>query len=525
MLELRKDFADEAMLLCDKAESRLLQTAFSDTFTAEIETLRKDLLGILHTLKGNSGFVMLEQLKTTVHRAEDLLKTVQSFSLDQALKTSLLNLFDFIRVYCNGLSESDVFNEDRAGSLLARLGDDLQHSKTGLISEATGDLSQSSTQYQADFDKVSVKYDDLDLLLNLTGEILVSNRTLVQQLRSSGANQQVDNLIWNTNRRLLALQNKIIEIRSLPFSSLTKKYSRFIFDLASASGHAAELIVVNETALVDRTILERIHEPVMHLIRNIFAHAAEEPDVRLANGKPSALTITLSCTEGSGSNTIEIRDDGRGISTELVKKRALLLGIPVQETAGDREILSLIFKPEFTEKDQADDLSGRGIGLYVVQKTIQEMGGRVEVSSVPGKGTSFRMTIPNIFLLKDVLVFRHNQMIYGLTRDRLEKISSFKPDAVHYVNNRPFLDLDNKLVEILPLFDHDELSAADKYFIKVKSNHSEESGITAEKILGYQEVIVKSIDHLWTGQKNLSGVAQIDSGEMAMIIDTTHYSN
>ena len=419
------------------------------------------------------------------------------------------------------LSTTDIFNSERA----EKIRNNLDGILSGLKSTETKPEVKTETekedlkQYQADFDKVTVQYDDLDLMLNLTGDILLSNRSLLQQAKQNSKSNTLDNLVWATNKKLLALQNKIIEIRSLPFSTLTKRYARLVFDLSNNSQTPVDLVVNNEDTLVDRTILEKIHEPMIHLIRNVFAHAVDSKEERRAKGKPEHLTLTISCVDGSGSSTIEISDDGKGISVQKVKDRANTLGLYIPENASDKEILSVIFKPEFSATENANELSGRGIGLYVVQKTIQDLGGRIDIHTAVGVGTTFRMNIPNVFMLRDVLLFQHSGLVYGITRDKLKKIHTFNYQEIHHIHGKKLVNYDDVMIEILDLAETDLIGKDERYFIELKAENADACGIAATKILGYQEVIVKSIDHLWGGQKNIAGVAQIDTGELSLIID------
>jgi len=527
LLELRKDFADEAVEICNRTEEIILSTPESDNFNSHIETTKKDILGSLHTIKGNSGFIGLDLLKTFTHELEEIIKANSTFAFRSELKTNFLEIFDLIRNYCKSLGESDIFPEKNANNLRDILSLLVIKNQSTISSDSNLQTRQNENNksYQADFDKVTVQYEDLDLLLNLTGDILLSNRNIFQQAKLTAKSSQLDGMVWSANKKLLSLQNKIIEIRSLPFSTLTKRYVRLVYDLASSSETQVELDVKNEDALIDRTILEKIHEPLIHLIRNVFAHAIDSPEERAAKGKPEKLTITLSCQDGSGSSAIELSDDGKGISVQKIKERALELGISIPESASEKEILNIIFTSEFSATQEANELSGRGIGLYVVQKTVQELGGRIELTTKFGFGSTFRMTIPNVFMLRDVLVFEHSSIVYGITRDKLKKIHPFSENQIHLVNKRPFINRDSGMVEIMPLFDDDKITENDRYFIEVKSEASNSFGITASKIFGYQEVIVKSIDHLWGGQKNIAGVAQTDNGEMALIVDIYQLSS
>lgn len=527
LFELRKDFAEEAVEICTRTEGIILSAQVSDKFSRQTETLRKDIMGSLHTIKGNAGFIGLDLLKSFVHRLEEIIKSNSSFPLSPELKTCFLDIFDLIRNYCKSLTEIDIFPENRAGTLTAGLSALLVNNQNVQVSETytENDENESGRSYKADFDKVTVHYEDLDFILNLTGDILLSNRNIFQQTRLTAKSSQLDGMVWSANKKLLSLQNKIIEIRSLPFSTLTKRYSRLVYDLSLSSETPVVLELKNEDSLIDRTILEKIHEPLIHLIRNVFAHAVDSAEERAAKGKPANLTITLSCQDGSGSSAIEISDDGKGISVQKIRERAQELGIHIAENASEKEVLNIIFTGEFSATQQANELSGRGIGLYVVQKTVQELGGRIELTTRFGYGSTFRMIIPNVFMLRDVLVFEHSDLVYGITRDRLKKIHPFSENRVHLVNKKPFVNRDSSLVEIMPLFDDDSIAEKDRYFIEVKNDQADSFGITASKIYGYQEVIVKSIDHLWGGQKNIAGVAQTDSGEMALIIDVYQLSS
>lgn len=521
LLELRKDFADEAVEICNRTEEMILSTPESESFNSQVETIRKDILGSLHTIKGNSGFIGLDLLKSFTHQLEEIIKTNPTFVFRSELKTCFLDILDLIRNYCKTLTETDIFPENNAENLLQILSLLLLKNQTieSSNSNPADGQNENNNSYQADFDKVTVKYEDLDLLLNLTGDILLSNRSIFQQVKLKAKSSQLDGMVWSANKKLLSLQNKIIEIRSLPFSTLTKRYVRLVYDLSSSSTTPVLLEVKNEEALIDRTILEKIHEPLIHLIRNVFAHAIDSPEERAAKGKPESLTITLSCQDGSGSSAIELSDDGKGISVQKIKERALELGISIPENASEKEILNVIFTSDFSATQEANELSGRGIGLYVVQKTVQELGGRIELTTKYGYGSTFRMNIPNVFMLRDILVFEHSKILYGITRDKLKKIHPFSERQIHLVNKRPFITHENSIVEIMPLFDDDRITENDRYFIETKNETADSFGITASKIYGYQEVIVKSIDHLWGGQKNIAGVAQTDSGEMALIVD------
>ena len=402
---------------------------------------------------------------------------------------------------------------------------------TSTLPAPTGAKAPAAAEGKAaDVAKQTIRVDleKVDRLVNLVGELVITQAMLNQQVHESDipATSQVGAGLAELDHLLRELQESVMAIRTQPVKSVFQRMPRLIRELAAQTNKQVRLVLEGEGTEVDKTVIERLGEPLTHMIRNAVDHGLETPEERIAAGKPAEGTVTLSARHHSGRIVIEIADDGRGIDRERVRAKAIEKGLIAPNTAmHDEETDNLIFLPGFTTASQVSNISGRGVGMDVVRRNIAELGGRVTISSTPNKGSRFTLTLPLTLAVLDGMVVTVGDQTFVLPLTHIAESLRPKPDDI-----RPF-GANNYLLRIrntyVPFADIGRLLGIERgvynpsngVAILVESQGSGRLALGADAILGQRQVVIKSFETNYRAIPGIGAATILGDGRVALILD------
>jgi two-component system chemotaxis sensor kinase CheA len=526
----------------------------------DAETL-SSVLRPLHTLKGNSGMMGFLGIKDYVHRLEDVFARIA----DGALTLSPV-LFD--RLFAGATALRDAVERAARDRGEAR---DLEIERAELLSlidgataapprpppapvapvAAAAPVSQPAPPVTAPVEvapadvppaapgfvttrssMVRVAFGQLDHLLNLVGELIIF-RTKLHELGKEVAEELGDRPgareLMETVQQVAAvstqLQETVMDIRMLPIRHVFERFPRLVRDLARQQGKEIELILEGETTRIDKAIIDEIGEPLVHMIRNSVDHGIETPAERVARGKTPTGTILLSATQESNHVLITIMDDGSGIDATVVRRKAVARGLlRADEELSERELVQLVFAQGFSTTDRISDLSGRGVGLDVVLKSIERLNGLVDVETVPGVGTKFIIQLPLTLAIISALLVEVAGRTYAIPLGSVVESLKLRPEEIHRLNGREALRIRERIVPIVrlaDLFGLGEGEAARRRYVVILGRGDKRVGLVVDNLKGQQQVVIKALDPSVTAGLGLAGATIMGDGRVVLILDVT----
>ena len=371
-----------------------------------------------------------------------------------------------------------------------------------------------------------VSVDKVDQLINLVGELVITQAMLAQTSKGVDASQhqQLANGLADLERNTRDLQEAVMGIRMIPMSLVFNRFPRMLRDLASKLGKKVDLVQVGDATELDKGLVEKITDPLTHLVRNSCDHGIEMPADRIAKGKPEAGTITLIASHQGGSIVIEVRDDGKGLNRNKLLSKARERGLDVSDAMSDSEVYSLIFAPGFSTADQVTDVSGRGVGMDVVKKNITALGGTVEIDSAEGYGMTVRVRLPLTLAIMDGMSVGVGEECYILPLNSVVESFQVKPGLIKTIGGSgrvvevrdeymPVLDLER--VFNVPRFNFDNVSS----IMVVVEAEGGRVALLVDELLGQQQVVVKNLESNYRRVDDVSGATIMGDGRVALILD------
>jgi two-component system chemotaxis sensor kinase CheA len=505
-------------------------------------------LGPLHTLKGNSGMMGFSGIKDYVHRLEDVFARVAEGALALApdlfdgLFSGASALRDAVEQACRHGSErrdlaparAELDGLLRGAAPSPRPAPPPEPAAPGAVPAAAPEARKAvDTRYVATRSSVvRVDFAQLDQLLNLVGELII-HRTKLDQLGKSVAERLGGR---DAGRDLMAavqqvagvstqLQETVMDIRMLPVRHVFERFPRLVRDLARQQGKDIELILEGEATRIDKAIIDEIGEPIVHLVRNAVDHGIEPPEVRVARGKTPTGTILLSAAQESNHVVITIMDDGAGIDAARVRQRAVERGLlKGDENLAERDLVQLIFSPGFSTSDSVSELSGRGVGLDVVLKSIERLNGLVQVETVPGVGSKFIIELPLTLAIISALMVEVSGRAYAVPLGSVVESVKFTAADVQTISGHETLRLRDEIVPLLRLARLFELTApaGDRQYAVVLGRGDRRLGLVVDRLLGQQEVVIKALDVNVAGAvaaMPMAGATIMGDGSVVLILD------
>lgn len=380
---------------------------------------------------------------------------------------------------------------------------------------------------KTDVGSIRVGVDKVDSLINLMGELVIT-QSMLSELgndfdlsKVERLNTGLEQLLQNTKE----LQESVMRIRMLPISFAFNRFPRLIHDLSKKTGKQIELILKGEQTELDKTVMEQIGDPLVHLVRNAVDHGIESTDVRVANGKPELGTIILNAYHQGGSIVIEISDDGGGINRQAVLDKAIEKGIVDEYTSlTDSQVFDLILEPGFSTAKELSDISGRGVGMDVVKKNIQSLGGRIQIESVEGKGSTFKVHLPLTLAILDGQLVRVGSEIYIIPLITIVESLQAQSELINRVSGDMVLyRLREDNVPVLPIYQlfniEAETKEVDKSLLVVVEAEDQKIGLMVDDLLAQQQVVIKSLSVNYQQVEGISGATILGDGSVAMILD------
>lgn len=499
MEELLQDFLTEAGELLSDVDNKLVELEKRPSDKA----LLNDIFRGFHTIKGGAGFLNVNDLVELCHRTENLFDKLRTgeLALTAEIMDVIMNATGVVRTMFGSLAQSQL--PDAADAALLKAldcvlagekvivatlaeptiqattqesgGPDwpaLYHTITGTPAASVGasqevtlpteiapiiqtaarvDLAPrakapSAQQPAAKETTIRVDTSRLDMVLNLSGEIgLTKNRltclraNILQGKTDGDTLKALDEAVSHLDLLVGDLQNAVMKTRMQPIGRLFQKYPRLARDLARQLGKDVELLIVGEETEIDKTMIEDLNDPIVHLVRNAVDHGVESTQDRIAAGKPTKSLVKLSAMQSGDHIVIEIADDGKGMRPDTIRRKAVekgLIDIEAANALDDKQSLNLIFLPGFSMKEEISDVSGRGVGMDVVRTNIQKLNGRIDINSILGHGTTITISLPLTLAILPVLVVRLGEQPFAVPLSMVREIIPIHPDEIQRVSGR-----------------------------------------------------------------------------------------
>jgi len=374
---------------------------------------------------------------------------------------------------------------------------------------------------------VRVDIEKLDVLMNLVSELIIAKNSLVSvassdNTQSSSFNEQIEYLESVTTN----LHESVMKVRMVPIESVVNKFPRMIRDLSKKLDKKMELYMTGEETELDRTVVDEIGDPLMHLLRNSADHGLESAEVRKQRGKPEVGSIFLDAYQDGNNVIIEVRDDGNGIDVEAVKNKAIERGSITAEqgaTMSDKEIIDLLFLPSFSTAKQVTDVSGRGVGLDVVKSKIEALSGEVEVRSKLGEGSTWSIRLPLTLAIIQALMVSIGEEKYAISLGSIQTIEDVKASEIKYVQAKEVINLRGIVIPLIRLSEVLDAPSSktkdDDMVVVIVKKGDKLAGLVVDELIGQQEIVIKSLGKYINKCKVISGATILGDGEVALIVD------
>ncbi len=378
-----------------------------------------------------------------------------------------------------------------------------------------------------------VDLDKIDRVVNMVGELIIAQAMLGQVVDglSEEVNGRLSQVLDQVIHHTRELKESVMSMRARPVGSVFQRMPRLVRELSMKTGKKVRLEMLGESTEVDRTIVERLADPLTHIIRNSADHGIESPEDRRAAGKSEEGTIHLSAAQRGGRIIIEIRDDGAGINTERVLRKAKEKNLVDQDVSlSDDEICNLIFLPGFSTADTISDISGRGVGMDVVRRNIQDLGGRVSLKSERGKGMTIQLALPLTLAVMDGMVIKVGENIYVMPMSSIvECLHPGSSEAYNLLNTRGMLKLRGELVQLVYLSDLFDVKStargiSDSVVIITEAGDGAKFGLVVDELCGHQQVVIKSIEDSYGQVPGIAAATIFGNGKVALILDVEKIS-
>ncbi|WP_193750313.1 chemotaxis protein CheA [Pantoea stewartii] len=375
---------------------------------------------------------------------------------------------------------------------------------------------------------IRVAVEKVDQLINLVGELVITQSMLAQRSGELDpvAHGELLNSMGQLERNARDLQESVMSIRMMPMEYVFSRFPRLVRDLASKLGKEVELTLLGSSTELDKSLIERIIDPLTHLVRNSLDHGIETPEKRIAAGKVATGNLTLSAEHQGGNICIEVSDDGAGLNRERILAKALSSGLPVHENMSDEEVGMLIFAPGFSTAEQVTDVSGRGVGMDVVKRNIQEMGGHVEIASKQGKGTTIRILLPLTLAILDGMSVRVANEVFILPLNAvMESLQPRAEELKPLAGGECVLEVRGEylpLVELWNVFDVKEAKTeATQGIVVILQSAGKRYALLVDQLIGQHQVVVKNLESNYRKVPGISAATILGDGSVALIVDVS----
>ncbi len=376
-----------------------------------------------------------------------------------------------------------------------------------------------------------VDTERIESVLNLVGELIIGKSMLLQTISDFGQRCPKDPLHLRLSdamgyqaRVLNDLQKSVMKIRMVPVEQLFRRFPRVVRDAANASGKEVELEISGEQTDLDKSILDQLAEPLTHLVRNAVDHGIEQAEKRAGAGKPAAGRVRLNAYHQGHEIVIEVSDDGRGIDTRRVIAKAIEKGIVPATDAwrlGEKEALELIFHPGFSTAESVTELSGRGVGMDVVQTTLERLKGSVSIETKAGQGTTFLLKVPLTLAIIQALLFRAAERLHAVPLSAVIEITRADEADIHHLGSAEIIRLRDEVIPLVRLDEDAPVRESGKVFVIVIASSDRKFGLVVEKLVGEEELVIKAVDDPMVASELVSGASILGDGTVVLVLNVT----
>ena len=536
--DLLKEFVNEAAEHLDNIEHGVL---FLEDNPGDTDTIAS-IFRAFHTIKGGSGFLGIAPVNRIAHELESLLDLVRTGQLpvDRPVVEIILVGADTFRNYINEI-QSQLAGRCPvqpvvvpSQHLLAKVrAIQVGHGEKSPVVESSP-VAVAAPPSSGGPEKpsspaggmIKVDIQKFDSLMDLVGELVIAQSLVAQDPGLSSTKSQ--SLLRNMSQMGMitnGLQKAAMSLRMVPIRSTFQKMNRLVRDTAIAKEKSVELILRGEDTEMDRTIVEELADPLLHMVRNSVDHGIELPAKREAAGKPRTGSIRLAASHVGGNILVEISDDGAGLRADAILAKAIERGmLPPGTLLPEKEIYDLIFAAGFSTAAQVTDLSGRGVGMDVVQRNISRLRGKIEIESAPGQGTSFKIYLPLTLAIIDGLMVAVGTQRYIIPTLSVRESFRPTPGMISTVQGRgEMVNVRGSLIPLLRLYQHfgisPRISDPCQSMVVVVESAQEARCILVDDLLGQQEVVIKSLGDSFKNNRMLSGAAILGDGRVGLILD------
>jgi two-component system chemotaxis sensor kinase CheA len=532
MKEIVESFIVETKELLDKLDNDLVELEKRQN---DVELLNA-IFRYVHTIKGTSSFIGFEQMSELTHKFEDVLNKLRKFELklNPEIMDVILEAQDLMKVLLSKLEANDLSPIDISGvvSKLERIsrGEFLIEED---VEKASVDNASQRLQSKVIDKTVRIDVERLDELMNLVGELVLGRNRLtqivsgiVERFEGESLARELMDTIAQVDYLTSELQAVVMRARMMPIAKVFSKFPRIVRDLSRDLNKEVELLIYGEETEVDKSVIESIHDPLVHLIRNAIDHGIETPQERKAVGKPEKGKVILRAEHEGNFIVITVEDDGRGIDPERVRRKAVEKRIITEQEASsisDRDALNLIFLPGFSTASKVTNVSGRGVGLDVVKANITKLNGMIDVQSTLGQGTKFILKLPLTLAIIQGLLVDVCGEIFIIPLSSVIEVVRIPRSQVHSIKGREIIRLRDSVLPLVRLANIFNLSSngdfKENLYVVVVGLAEKKLGIVVDGLVGQKEVVIKSLGSYLNNVRGIAGATILGDGTVRMIVD------
>lgn len=566
MKEIVDSFVVETKEIFEKLDNEILEIEKRP----EDKELINSIFRAVHTVKGTSGFLSFEQMSVLAHRFEDVLNKLRRGELkyDAGMLDIMLEAFDLMKVLLKQVIDQKIEEIDLSSAInkLAAISSgasannvpvkEASHPEQGPISQTpVAGISQQDINAQKEtihqdnpvhqqsqaqkLDKlvdstIRVDVGRLDHLMNLVGELVLGRNRLSQIVTTAEDNREGEDFVHQLNETssqidfiTTELQTAVMKTRMVQIGRVFNRFPRLVRDIAREFSKEIDLVIQGQETELDKSIIEEISDPLVHLIRNAADHGIEAPNIRESLGKPRCGTIHLSAGHEGNHIVIEIQDDGAGIDPEKIRQKALEKGLITQEEANEmkpEDTYAIIFIPGFSTAQKVSSVSGRGVGMDVVKTNITKLNGTISVESTVGKSTKITLKLPLTLAIIQGLLVGVGDETFAVPLSSVLEVVQTPKESISTVHGRAVIRLREAVLplveisEILEVPGHDE--SAQKFHTVVVGVGNHKFGIVVDKLIGQKEIVIKPLGAYLKNIPGIAGSTILGDGRVIMILDS-----
>ena len=377
---------------------------------------------------------------------------------------------------------------------------------------------------------VRVDIEKLDTLMNLMGELVI-NKVRLEQIGQTHRLSELTETLEQMDRVTTDLQNIVMKVRMVPVSQVFNRFPRMVRDVTKELNKEINLTIEGEDTELDRTVIDEIGDPIMHLLRNSLDHGIEMPDEREAKGKPRIGEVGLIARHEGNNVVIMVTDDGKGIDPDVIRRKAVEKGLFTQEEVDqmpDADAVRIVFLPGFSTADKISDISGRGVGMDVVKSKIESLSGQVDVETHVNEGSIFKIKLPLTLAIIQAMLVQVQAEMYAIPLASIDSTLSIQPNDISTVQNNEVIVLRGEIIPIIRMEDSlmvPHVKDTKELFVVVVHAGDSKAGIVVDKLIGQQEIVIKTLGNLFMGLKMFSGATVLGDGRVALILDVATMLN